>query len=62
MLDLSFPGYVYKQTFEFIENLIFSSLAKLHHTLGIKSCMSRDGFYMVLDQFWQVLTPFMTKL
>ena len=50
-LDLSLPGYVYKQNIIFFENLIFSSLAKLHHTLGIKSCVSRDGFYMVLDRF-----------
>ena len=53
-LDLSFPGHVYKQNTKFSGNSIFSSLAKLHHTLGIKSCMSRDGFYMVLDRFWQV--------
>ena len=56
-LDLSLPGHVYKQNIEFFGNSIFSSLAKLHHTLGIKNCMSQDGVYMVLDRFWQVLSP-----
>ena len=45
-----------------MENLIFSSLAKLHHILGIRSYMSQHGFYMVLDRFGLVKTPFMTKL
>ena len=53
-LDLSLPGHVYKQNTKFQKNLIFSSLAKLHHTLGIKSCMSQHGFYMVLAWFWLV--------
>ena len=61
-LDLSLPGYVYKQNINFLENLIFSSLAKLHHTLGIKSYMSWDGFYMVFTWFWLVSARFMTKL
>ena len=50
-LNLSLPGYVYKKDTTFFENLIFSSLAKLHHTSGIKSCASWDGFNAVLDHF-----------
>lgn len=43
-LDLSLPGYVYKQKTDFIKNLMFSSLARLRHTSGIKSCASWDVF------------------
>ena len=50
-LDLSLPGYVYKQKTKFFENLIFSSLAKSRHTSGIKSRVSWDGFNAVLDRF-----------
>ena len=41
--------------------VVFSSLDKLLHILGIKSYMSRHGFYMVLDRFWLVQFPFMFK-
>ena len=50
-LDLSLPGHVYTRKTKFLQNLICSSLAKLHHTSGIKSCASPDGFNAVLDRF-----------
>ena len=50
-LDLSLPGHVYKRKTRFFGNLIFSSLAKSHHTSGIKSCASLDGFNAGLDRF-----------
>ena len=35
----------------FTKRCFFSSLAKSRQILGIRSCMSRDGFYMLLDRF-----------
>ena len=43
------------------KNIDFSSLAKSHEILGIKSCMSRDALYTVLDRLWQVKALIMTK-
>ena len=60
--DSSLPRYVYKQRTDFIKKLTKSSLAKSHHTLGIKSCVSWDGFNAVLDRFGQVLSQLTTKL
>ena len=46
--DLSFLGYVYSQKNWFRKNMKTSSMANSHHTLGVKGCVSRDVFYMVL--------------
>jgi len=41
-----------------MKKMFFSGLAKLHHLLGIESCMSSDG---IEDQSWLVKTQFLNK-
>ena len=41
--------------------MAFSSLAKFDHILRITSYVSWHNIYMVLDPFWQMKTPTMTK-
>ena len=60
-LDFSLPGHLMSTKNELLENSIFSHLAKLHHTTGIKRCVSQDGFSAVLDLFLQAQTQNMNK-